>query len=264
MAVTAPYIEAPPVVPPSKIGRLLETVPVIENADSKIGFGAVFDRDLQVNGTATWPGPCEEVEEDATKDPVETFGTVTAIPFTVWQSSKCRMLNQWDKASDSLRTLFENGEHRTVEAAFVDALTSDAYGTVVAGPVSASAAPVDVFATAEAYIAENGGITVSYILANPEIVTYAVAQQIVFRIGNHLETALGTPVIALVGLTKVFVTGQIDVWRSPLVVGEPVQVSPYDNEYNVLAERIYTIAVEGDEGMGLVSWSVSRSACCSV
>lgn len=252
--MVATLIEAPPFVAPNLVGRLLTTVPVID-ADGKAGFGVVYERDVQVNGTATWPGPCEA--PGATKTADEVQDTVTGIPFTVWQMSKCRMLNEWDRAGGRLRTLFEAGEIRTVETAFATALAAGSYGTVTAGPAATDGSALATYAIAEQFIADAGSITGSYVLASPEITTYAISRNIIVRVGDNLETHLGTPVISLVGLgDDLYVTGPITVWKGALHPGEPVQISPYDNEFTVLAERVYTIAVEADGGMGIVKWTV--------
>lgn len=258
MAAQTTLIPAPPLAPPNRVGRLENSVEVIDTSDPHVGLGVVYERDVQVVGTAVWDGNACETG-GSSKDATEISGTVTSVPYTVFQQAKCRMINEWNTLGGRLGTLFESGEWRTIEEAFATALAAGDYGTVSAGPTATNAGPKATFAVAESYIATQ--LAYGTILASPEIVSYATANNLVVRDGDRLYTVQGTPVISIVGLgDDLYVTGQIVIWRGPRSEPRPVMEVPYINEFVVLTERIYTIAVEGaetDGAMEIVKWTVN-------
>lgn len=256
VALTA-LVPAPPITLRPRIGRLLASATVIDNGDPHVGFGATYERDIRVTGTATWPGPC--ATPGANKTATESSGIVTATPFTVFQMTKCRMIGTWDNLSDRLGVLFEAGEERTLEEAFATALAAGTYGTVSAGPAATNASPTATFAIAEQYLADRG-LGYGNIVASPEVITYAVRNNLIIVEGDRLFTYQGTPVIGLVGAGDVlYAIGPIVIWRGSRIIAPPAQNSPYDNEFVVLTERVYAVAAEGDDGMGFVKWTVDMA-----
>lgn len=255
----ATLIAAPPLLAPSQVGRLFSAFPPIDSSDPHIALGVLYERDIQINGTAVWgSNACETAGAD--KAATEISGEVTGLVYSLFQMAKCRMINEWSSLAGRLSTLFELGEERTIEEAFADALTGGDYGTVSAGPTATNASARSTFAIAEQYIRDQ--MVYGTILASPEVVTIAVQQNLVVREGDELYTVMGTKVVALPGLgDDLYVTGQIVIWRGPR--SEPHQAQTkttgnYDNEFVVLVERIYTIAVEGDDGaMPIVKWTVN-------
>lgn len=259
MAATATLVPAPPLSQQKRVGRLENTVTVIDSADPHVALGTFYERDLQINGTAVWDGNACETG-GSSKTATEVNGEVTGIPYTVFQMAKCRMLNEWDTLGTRMGTLFEAGEWRTIEEAFATALAAGDYGTVGAGTAGVNDSPLAVVAAAEKYLAEN--LAFGYIVMSPEVATYAISKDVVIRNGDSLETHLGTPVLLLpTGLT-VYVMGNIVIWRGARSEPHPAQTlttSNYDNEFVVLTERVYTIAVEGGETDGsleILSWTV--------
>lgn len=256
MVATTALIPAPPLLAPSPVGRLFTQFPPIEASDPHVGLGVVFERDVQINGTAVWDGnACEVAGTDKTGD--EIAGTAAGIPYTVFQMAHCRMLNEWDSLGGRLGDLFEIGEQRTVEEAFAAALIAGDYGTPAAGPTATDAGPRAAFAIAEKYIRTQ--MAYGVILASPEVVMYGFSKDELVRNGDRVETELGTPVVALPGLgDDLYVTGQVNIWRGSRSEPRPVQEIPFTNEFDVLTERIYTISVEGDAAaMPIVKWTVT-------
>jgi hypothetical protein len=261
MAATATLTPAPPLAPPNRVGRLATAATVIESSDPHVGLGVVYERDVQIEGTAIWDSTaCETAGADNTG--TELSGTVTGIPYVVFQMAQCRMINEWNTLGGRLGTIFEAGEWRTVEEAFATALAAGDYGTVSAGPTATNAGPKATFAIAESYIADN--LAYGVILASPEIVSYATANNLIVRDGDRLFTVLGTPVVSIIGLgDDLYVTGQIVIYRGPRSDPRPAQsktTGNYNNEFVVLTERVYTIAVEGaedDGSMEIVKWTVN-------
>lgn len=261
MAATTTLIPAPPVLAPSRVGRLFSTFHPQPFSDPHYGMGVIYERDVQVNGTALWGGnPCET--PGSSKAATEIMSTVGSVVYTIFQMAKCRMLNEWDSLDGRMGVLFEAGEERTVETAFAASLIAGAFGASAAGPTATDAGPRAALAVAEQYIRTQ--MTSGVILASPEVVTYEISRAIVERDGDLLYTHLGTPVVALPGLgDDLYVTGQISIWEG--VRTDPRtqrgQVSPYANEFVVLTERVYAIAVEGDASgsMPIVKWTVNMT-----
>jgi len=258
MVATTALIPAPPLLAPSRVGRLFTQFPPNEASDPHIGLGVVFERDVQINGSAVWGGGANACETPAPpKVAVDIAGTQVGIPYTVFQMAKCRMVNTWDTLGGRLGELFEIGEQRTVEEAFAAALIAGAYGASAAGPTATDAGAKAVFAVAENYIRTR--MAYGVILASPEVIMYGFFNDLLVRDGDKVKTQLGTPVVALPGLgDDVYVTGQINIWRGPRSEPRAVQEVPFTNEFDVLTERIYTISVEGDAAaMPIVKWTVT-------
>jgi hypothetical protein len=172
------------------------------------------------------------------------------------------MINEWNTLGGRMGALFEAGEWRTIEEAFATALAAGDYGTVNAGPATVDDSVRAIFGAAETYIRDH--MAYGTILVSPLVATYAVNAQIVVRNGDRLETLLGTPVIVLPTLDDdVYVTGHIVIWRGPRSEPRPVMEVPYTNQFTVLTERIYTIAVEGaedDGSMEIAKWTADLAA----
>lgn len=255
MVAVAALIPAPPLLTREQVGTLASSVPVFDGGDPHIGLGVEFERDVQIAGTAVWDGNACETG-GSPKTATEISGTITGIPYTVFQTAKCRMLNEWNTLGPRLSTLFEVGEWRTIEEAFATAMVNGDYGTVNSGPGPADASVRATFAAAEGYIRDL--LAYGIIFTSPEVVTFAISRDLVVRDGDRLFTELGTPVIVLAGLdaTALYVTGQVNIWRGQRSEPTPVMEVPYTNEFVVQTERVYTIAVEGEDSMEIVNWTV--------
>jgi hypothetical protein len=83
--------------------------------------------------------------------------------------------------------------------------------------------------------------------------TRLLEQGSIKEVGGHLETGLGSLVIAGAGYNRdaalpaavgagndwMYATGEVRIWEGKTITSGVVLKDPYDNEFNVLVERVY-------------------------
>lgn len=155
----------------------------------------------------------------------------------------------FDMNDPALRSAFDAQEPEGVSIGLHDALLVN--GTDLT-PAGGSVTPAQALGLLESagYLAYAGQPVIH---AGPALVSQWAAFQAVRPAGDHLETLLGTPVVASPGNeTKTggkldadqwaFVSGEVHLWRS-----EAVQAADIDrttNDMTVLYERLYVAAID--------------------
>jgi hypothetical protein len=155
----------------------------------------------------------------------------------------------FDMNDPALRSAFEAVEPEGVSIGLHDTILVN--GTDLT-PAAGSVTPAQALGLLEA--AGNTGYSGQAVIhAGPMLASLWASSQTVIKVGNHLETHLGTPVAVSTGNESktagkldtdqwAFVTGSVALWRS-----EAVQASAIDrvtNDQTTLYERLYVAAID--------------------
>jgi len=204
---------------------------------------------------------------NATKTPNDGTTTVEGKPFSVYHLFTCRTVGEWDTAQARARKALELGEHIPVELGFQQLFLNT--GTDVT-PGGTAVDIVDGLAILEQSVAQSyTGQAVIHMSRGAAI--RLAARYAVYRIGDHLETCLGSLVVAGAGYDTstgpsapaataewMFGTGAVVLRRGEPIVVEPQLDSPYTNQFSTLAERQYTASIE----CVAKAVEVNQKACC--
>lgn len=180
---------------------------------------------------------------------------VTGEPITVYHLFQCRLPGVPNVESEARRRALDSLDRaasRGLEEGF-----QTVFGTA-AVDVTPSGTAVNIrkgLGLLEQYAAENyGGRAVIHMTR--EHVT--LLGRSIVQVGDHLETRLGSLVIAgggydssaalpsapAAGAGWMYATGEVNIWQSDAKTGGIVLQDPYNNEYQTLAERTYTPTFE--------------------
>lgn len=191
-----------------------------------------------------------------TKVPDDGIGSATGVPIQVYHLHSCRLVgsgSEQERQSRAERAI-ELGASRALEEGFGDVLGGEAVDITPSGTATGV---VEALALLEQYGGANYGGQ-RYIHADNAVVTLLISQNLVREVGGHLETFLGSIVVSgpgyaastgpsapAAGARWMYATGLVNIWAEKIKVTETILNSdPYDNEYNVLAERVYVPTYE--------------------
>lgn len=249
MAMLPLVIEAPAV--PRVQFDLFDSVGLKPLPQEGTGGGIQYDTDY-CGPADTWTAPCVDPGSGA-KTGRDGIGVAVGTPVTIYHNFTCRLVGAENPKDRAARAL-ELGASRAVEEGFAEIIGSAA--TTIAGTFSVAHAIAEL----EQYAGENyGGQAVIHL--SRRAATLAIAADVVIRVGDHLETGLGSLVIAGAGYGDAqepsapaastewgYVTGAVNIFESPVVVNELALErgagGGYTNEFAALVERIYVPTYE--------------------
>lgn len=208
-----------------------------------------------VAATASGPFAADAID---TKVPDDGIGITEGSVITIYHLSTCRLISSGGESERRGRAerALTLGASRALEEGFGTVIGAD----TGISDVSPGGLPTDV-RTALALLEQYGGANYGgqrFIHADNAVVTMLISRNLVHARGDHLETTLGSIVISgpgyaasigpstpAVGARWMYATGQVNCWMQDIKVTETVLNSnPYDNEYSVLAERLYVPTYE--------------------
>jgi hypothetical protein len=259
MAVAPIYVEAPS-IQTAQFG-LLDTIGT-KSGDPHIGLGVQYQSEFC--GTArAFEKPCDP---PGTKTADDGVALVIGEPIPVYHLFQCRIVGSEDGSERARRSL-DLGASRAVEAGFQ---TVFATGATDISPAGGTSDIVEGLALLEEYAGENYG-AVPVIHMTRAAATRLISRAAVFRVGDHLETGLGSLVVAgagyggldqpsapAAGSGWMYATGAVTIWESKTIVTPMLQESPYANEFQALAERLYAPTFECFNA----AVEVTEKACC--
>lgn len=265
MAVAPVYVDAPSVQSP--LFTLLDSVDLITGADPHSGLGVQYESEFCGPARVTNPA-CAPVLPKTADDGVEL---VMGEPIPVYHIHQCRAVGDWDRSEQRALRALDLGASRAVMEGFQDAILADPDLADLTAGIAVSL--VDGLAMLEQYAAENyGGVPVIFMSRADAL--RLIALQAVYRVGDHLETGLGSLVVAdggydpsqgptapAAGEGYLLATGQVTVrvgatTTSGPQLAHPELVSEYNNEFVALAERTYVPTYECFAAAALVTESV--------
>lgn len=242
-SVIAPIaIEAPERLP--SLGGLLKAANLIPVTDVHYGMGVSYIDEANAL-PALAPGDCFNdsavyVPPAATKS-FEGITDKRSIPFPIYAGLECGLAYSDDYA-ERARNILRAGETVTLERAFAGAFFESAT------EVAADADELTALAELEQWISENyTGLPLLHM--SRRVATFLIAQHALFPTADGgLITGQGTPVANGGGYesTAIWVTGQVNIWQGDIV--DKQAISPKTNRLAALAERIYSITVDGPIG----------------
>jgi hypothetical protein len=254
------YVEFP--APRPKVGGLYPVATVVDVDDLHILMGVQAEsrlctpaREWEHKCPIEFPGDCAHADDPARQKKIaDAFFLMTGDPFTVYDMIECR-----DKAdySDEVRASLALKEQAAVERHVIHAID---HLSVAPDPDHIPKNIVEAVAFAEESVA-NDYAAQGLIHMSPVGATLAVAAQVVFpSIDGGLATALGTPVVAGAGYTRiksteVFATGQVVLYRGPVLVQNvpSMQNGAVCEPPRSLAERTVVPLVE----CGIVKYTIT-------
>lgn len=261
MAYAPIFIEAP-TVRPAPFG-LLDTVG-IAGTNPRAGLGVEFEPEFCGTARET-PVACEAAVAKTADD---GKATVVGEPIAIYHIFQCRAIGSWDDAQGRARKALDLGASRAVEAAFQTVISTGADDVT---PSGTAVDPVLGLGLLEQHAGENyGGVPVIHMTRT--MATILLSRQAIFRVGDHLETGLGSLVVAgagydgtagpsapAVGAEWMIATGNVAIWQGSETFSEPLLDNPYTNQFKALAERTYVPTFECfNAGV-----EVTQSACCA-
>lgn len=200
------------------------------------------------DGVATGPFDADAVETKVADDGI---GYIVGDPITVYHFFSCRLIGQEDivsagkaRASQSL----DLGASRAVEEGFQTVFATGAVDISPGTPVG----PVYSLGLLEQYAGENyGGRPVIHM--DRLMATRLLEDGAIERVGDHLETGLGSLVVAGAGYNAnaslpaapgagndwMYATGNVRLWQSNDAHSGIVLDQPMDNGFKALVERKY-------------------------
>lgn len=199
-----------------------------------------------VTTATTTPG----VRTPKTVDPYSS-GLTDFDPFALYAMRRCSGPVDYNRAVERATAAFVAAEERAAEAALWARWTAAAAGVVV---INGTAQPrAKAVAQAEQWAGENyAGRPVFH--ARRRLATHLTID-LTQKAGAHLETKLGTPIVAGAGYTDagpngtapvadtewIFVTGKGRIRRSNVFSRKAFVQAPLDNEHIALVERTYVV-----------------------
>jgi len=261
MAVAPIYVEGPVIVE-QKYG-LLDTIKP-KPGSPHIGLGAIYESEF-CGPARAFEAPCVEDPDPKVAD--DGITVVEGEPIPIYHLFQCRMVGSVSTAEERARRSLDLGASRAVETGFQ---TVFADGSTDITPGGTAVDVVEGLALLEEYSGEVYG-------ARPVIhttranATRLMSRGVLFRAGDHLETGLGSLVVAgsgygglsqpsapAAGAGWMYATGAVSIWESDTIITEVVQKVPFANEFNALAERIYTPMYECFNA----AVEITEKACC--
>jgi hypothetical protein len=240
-SVISPVAIEGPTRAPAK-GGLLAVANVIPYTDVHLGMGVSYVAE-GFNGVALAPSECWNDDDlfppsGSTKD-FEGIDSLISTPFPVYAGIDCGAAYSEEYAARARRKL-EGGEGRAVERALEGAFLQG--GT----PVATSPADdlVAAIAALEQILYQNyAGLPLIH--ASRAITTRLIAARLAFpQPDGTVETGQGTPIANGDYLSDfLYGTGQVNIWQGPIV--DRQAVDPEYNRARALAERIYSITIDG-------------------
>lgn len=222
------------------------------NVTGPDGYTATVDITV-TNGQTSGPFTATAVD---TKVGVDGFGETSGLPVVIYHQSTCRLVGSGTEADRVKRAKrgLELGASRAVEEAFGTVIADDAVDIT---PSGTAVTATKGLALLEQYGGANYGGQ-RFIHADAATVTILDHSGVLYQVGDHLETIQGSIVVAgpgyadstppsaaAAGARWMYATGAVNVWQQDIDVTETViNSNPYDNEYRVLAERIYVPTYE--------------------
>jgi hypothetical protein len=184
---------------------------------------------------------------------VDGITLVTGEPIPVYHMFQCRAVGSWDRGVQRAQESLDLGASRVVEGRLAALLASGATD-VTPGGIAVNL--VDGLALLEDYAGLNyGGRPVIHVSRG--IALKLIAAQAVFRVGDHLETGLGSLVVAGAGYLSsvgpsaaaagagwMLASGAVTVWKAGADVTEQALDNPYTNQFKALAEGVYVPTYE--------------------
>lgn len=206
------------------------------------------------DGAAT--GPFTDTSIDPVKLADDGITTVTGTPVAVYHIFECRLIgfdNVESEATERASESLDLGASRTLESDFQ---LSIATGATDITPSGTAVSLVNGLALLEQYAGANyGGRAVIHMSRANAL--RLISLMAVYVVGDHLETALGTLVIAgggygglslpsapAAGAGWMYVTGAVNIWQGRTFVSPIALDNPYDNQFKALAERVYVPTYE--------------------
>lgn len=251
MPVLPHLVETPELVRP-RFG-LFDTINVKPLPEKGIGGGIQYDSEF-CGWADAFAAPCEEPEDP--KFASDGVDQATGLPITAYHLFSCRLIGGVDFETRAARSL-DLGAARLVESRFIALIGAAAQN---ATPPS-GAMPIErAIARLEARAATlYGGQAVIHL--SREAATLAFSAEVIFRVGDHLETGLGTLVIAGAGYADstgpaadpagtewAYATGAVNVFGGDISTGGQVLErgtgGGYTNEAAALSERVYVPTFE--------------------
>lgn len=204
--------------------------------------------------TSSVSGPFVATAYD-TKVPDDGIGSATGVPIQVYHLHTCRLIGSGSESDRQRRTerALDLGASRALEEGFgsvIGAAATDITPSGTAIPAGQGLALLEQ---------RGGGLYGGqrYIHADNATVSTLAGKSLVLQKGDHLETILGSIVIAGPGYASstgpsapaasahwMYATGLVSIWAERIKVTETILNNPYDNEFNVLGERIYVPTYE--------------------
>lgn len=200
------------------------------------------------NGVATGPFAADAYEVKVVED-----GTsyVTGDPFSIYHIFQCRLIgndNVEERAKERALRSLDLGASRAVEEGF-----QTVFGTGAVDLTATPTDPVKSLGILEQYAGANyGGRPVIHM--DRLMATRLLDKGVIDRVDGHLETGLGSIVVAGAGYDAnaslpaapgagndwMYATGNVRIWQSPkTTISGLVLDNPYDNQFKSLAERVY-------------------------
>ncbi len=257
-------LEAPPV--PARPYGLFDVAlgPMPFPSPSAVGGGVQYMPDTCEDDVFLYAMNCPPVSGTKTFSPIEA--AVSGAPFSVITSYGCNVIGfSMEEATQRVRTRMQLREQRAVERRVWQGQTAAGLGQInglfrSATTIGPASCPTDAVAQLEQTLADNavvGGI----IHARPYMSSH-LAQAHVLKEGrgNQIVTFKGTPVVFGEGYDGtgpanqpvsgsaeyMYATGRVLIWQDPEVFVSPPQqvLNKSTNDLNLLAERVYAVAIE--------------------
>lgn len=194
-------------------------------------------------------------DSDAVFNKIATDGLdlIEGVPVVAYHLFRCRTVASWDDGEARAVRSLDLGASRAVEDGFWDGIASGATDVTPAGTATDIVVGLGVL---EQYAGSvYGGRPVIHM--SREQATRLIARSAVHVVGDHLETGLGSLVVAGAGYDPtvgpnaeaagagwMIATGQVVVWKGNESVVPASLEMPYTNEFSALAERPYTVTYE--------------------
>lgn len=212
------------------------------------GYRAVLIFTADV-GVVSGPFVADAFDTKVADDGVEQ---VVGEPIPIYHLSSCRLVGSGDREARARRAL-DLGASRAVEQGFGSVIGAAATDIT---PSGTAVGAIEALALLEQAAGElYGGVPVIH--ASRDLVTWLISQNLIRDVGGHLETILGSLVIAgpgyadadgpsapAAGASWMYATGAVNVWEDATILTGTVLNNPYDNQFYVLAERTYVPTYE--------------------
>lgn len=201
------------------------------------------------DGVASGPFTGEAVEQKIADDGI---GTIVGDPITIYHIFQCRLVGHGDdveaKAKARAERSLELGSSRAVEEGFQTVFGTGAVDLSPGTPLD----PVRSLGILEQYAGANyGGRPVIHM--DRLMATRLYENGVIERVDGHLETGLGSLVVAGAGYNAnaslpgapgagndwMYATGNVRIWASAVHHSGLVLDEPYDNQFKELVERVF-------------------------
>lgn len=239
-------------VPPAPFG-LLETFNPKPLPDHGMLAGVEYDADY-CGVAQPWTAPCIVPGDGVEKEATDGIEQVEGVPTVVYHLFSCRLIgiSTAEAEARALRSL-DLGSSRALEEGFGQTIGAAATDITPGGTAVAPAIGL-------ALLEQDGGQKYGgqrVIHADNAVVTLLISKGLVEEKNGHLETLLGSVVVAgpgygglvvpsapAAGAHWMYATGAVNVWEGSTQTTPVTMDSPYTNEFKALAERVYVPTYE--------------------